>query len=186
MLIQLPLHRSINCIFTEFLKSWLLKVWWHIVNSHAFSDRGNPSGLVSPLDVADVDLQERMPWNVGARWWGKQGLGIWGAEGSTCSWQCVFPGICSCLAASVGDTDRVPHCRPSELCFAPSKEDHKRKAETQPSSCLSAVINVLFWFGWKRVWGRFFFVHEALLIPLRFSTCTSYSRHVREHGTFFF
>jgi len=30
------------------------------------------------------------------------------------------------------------------------------------------------------------FIHEALLIPVWFSMCTSYSRHVREHGTYFF
>lgn len=91
-----------------------------------------------------------------ARWRGKEGLRIWGAEWSTCSWQHVSPGIWSCLAAPGGD--KVPHHRPSELCFAASKEVHKRKAETQPSSRFSTVMNVFFWFRWREGLEQFLFM----------------------------
>lgn len=81
--------------------------------------------------------------------------------------------------------ERVPHGRPSELCFAGSKEYNKRKAVRcnphhafQLSKMFSSVLGEG---GFGAV-----FIQEALLIPVQFSACTSYSRHVREHGTYFF
>lgn len=77
MLIKLPLYSSINHLFTEFWKSWLLTVLWHVGNSHALSDRETQTGVFLLLMLPMIFGNGRCEMLV----WGLQGLGDGGSRG---------------------------------------------------------------------------------------------------------